>query len=153
MKVIFLDFDGVLNSYTYLFTSEEDGNNDDSDGLDPRAVARVNAIVERTGAVVCLSTAWRLLHPMDDLKRFLRQRGFSGRVVGSTPDFSERYAARGEEVRAWLDKHAVESFVVLDDLREFERMRDRHVWTDGREGLLDEHIDLAVRILHTPLAI
>jgi len=68
MKVLFLDFDGVLNHHRWFsdFLAREGreplfGGDDDVDHFDPACVERVNRICRETGAVICISSAWRLL--------------------------------------------------------------------------------------------
>lgn len=152
MRVIFLDFDGVLNTYSYMFLTDGDAP---ELGLDPKRVAYVNEIIQRTGAVVVLSTAWRYDNTQFALECMLRKRGLVGEVVGMTPEPEEHvtYKPREVEVQAWLDKHPeVESFVVLDDLDgQFNSMKDRFVNTDPSRGLTPEHVEAAVKILTVSL--
>lgn len=149
MKVIFLDFDGVLNSSEFLRT--EPGP---LDRLDPSAVARLNTIVQRSGAKVVVSSSWRLHRPLDELSRLLLSVGFAGEVAGSTPDLSsstrvaDGCAVRSLEIRTWLDQSAdsVEQFVVLDDA-ELDDLALHLVKTSFAGGLLDEHVDAALHLL------
>ena len=155
MRVIFLDFDGVLNTYVYLFLVDPDSDDTDASALDPKAIARLNRIVEKTDSVVVLSTFWRHLHTQKNIVRMLDQRGFCGQVVGHTPfiDETQPTVMREVEVQRWLamQRDAVESFVVLDDLDEFPSIKERHIRTDPNKGLTDQHIDEAVTILRTPI--
>src|SRR5689334_1687229 len=104
MKVIFLDFDGVLNSLAFL--RKEPGP---LDRLDPAAVARLSALAQRSGAKVVISSSWRLQRSLDDLRHLLRSLGFAGEVVGRTPDLTatvrvaDSSAVRSMEIRAWLE--------------------------------------------------
>lgn len=59
MKVLFLDIDGVANCAT---TKETAGP---YIGIDPKLMAKVQRIVDKTGSVVVLSSTWRL---DDDLR-------------------------------------------------------------------------------------
>lgn len=150
MKVIFLDFDGVLNTYSYMFLTDGDAP---EDGLDPRHIRHVNEIIRQTGAVIVLSTAWRYEHSQAALNAMLEKRGLCGKVISMTPEPSQHviHEPRENEIRAWLAVHSdVESFVVLDDLAEFGGMKDRHINTDPSRGLLVAHIAAAVNILSTP---
>ena len=63
-KVIFLDIDGVMNSVN---TRPQDPRGL-IDFLDPRNVSVLNAIVEATGAVVVVSSTWRLSMPFAALR-------------------------------------------------------------------------------------
>ena len=57
MKIIFLDFDGVLNSHIFMMKERlrDSLKSGGVAGIDPEAVARLNAICVRTGAVAVVS--------------------------------------------------------------------------------------------------
>lgn len=110
MKVLFLDFDGVLTSRK---SCAEYGT---FRALDPAAVELLNGIIENTNAYVVISSCWRIRNSVDMLRHILSEFGFrySGRVLGMTPRVM---GERGEEITAWLAAFEgdVEKFVVLDD--------------------------------------
>lgn len=148
MKIVFLDFDGVLNSNrwvrenihlipaNHLFMH----NN-----LDHAAVARVEKIVQASGAKVVISSTWRLLNPIAKLRDILKNHGFTGEVVDITPRLG---TARGNEIADWLNKHGpVESFVILDDDSDMVHLKHRLVQTSWDFGLLDEHVAKAIEML------
>lgn len=157
MKVIFLDFDGVLNSHAFMRSDPVDGAHlRESAALDPAAVLRLNRLVAETGAAVVVSSSWRYGRSVDRLRGILEERGFVGQVLDKTADWSRKemnglYVAqeRGDEIRKWLDEHPeVTSFVVLDDDSDMTAVRDHHVKTSlFNGGLLDEHVDRAAAIL------
>jgi len=164
MRVAFTDFDGVLNSADW--TARRGGTPADwldrSRDLDPTAVARLNVIVEGTGAGVVISSSWRIMYPLDEIEKLLSDAGFRGEIVGVTPCYrsgsweSGRYATRAEEIRAWLDEHPdVESFVILDDDGLGEKcgpspLDSRLVRTNILHGLQPEHVEAAIEILLGP---
>lgn len=153
MKIIFLDFDGVLNSIEFLATEPHRLNR-----LDPAAVGRLNAIIARSGAKVVVSSSWRVKRSVDDLRLLLTDLGFVGEVIDRTPEmaagFMDPLAMRSREIQAWIDACAepIESFVVLDDAI-LEDMAQNHVKTEFSTGLRDEHIDAALWILGEPAAV
>lgn len=149
VKVVFLDFDGVLNSESFVrdyyrksFLQREPAE------IDPVAVARLNRILEATGAVVCISSSWRLLHKTEELVDFLKGTGFTGKVIGITPRLD---APRGMEIQEWMDTapgyREIESFVILDDDADMAHLGHRLVQTDFAGGLEDHHIERAIRML------
>lgn len=133
MKVIFLDIDGVVMP---LSNSKRDSQD---------CAARVNRLVEATGAKVVISSSWRL--DVLDARRGLDWRvahehpswlsqeawlksdcGLAVPIIGFTPDLPRASddpelepwehppAHRGKEIRAWLAEHPdVASWVILDD--------------------------------------
>ena len=150
MRVIFLDFDGVLNTHAYLVTMKNEDPIGEAAALDPAAVARVNKIIEATGAVVVVSSSWRYGRTVGYLEEMLVSRGFKGKVVGTTPEQGAG-PQRGDEIRAWVNTHPeVESFVVLDDDSDMEAVRQHFIktyWNREDGGLQDHHIDRAIKIL------
>lgn len=150
MKIVFLDFDGVLNSmadFAFKTTSQV---------FDAPYIARLNAIVLRSGAKVVISSSWRVNHSEDELRELLRTSGFEGELIGCTPVLGYEQAQglcdigeiRSAEIQAWMAAHPVPiaSFVALDDL-ELSPLAAYQVLTDMNEGLRDDHIEVALAIL------
>ena len=115
MKVIFLDFDGVLNSSKYLLSCEAYGV-----AIDPSRMVLLKQIVDATNAEIVLSTSWREHWSEDymncDCTGVLINSIFSTyglKIFDKTPEMHER---REIEIKSWLNMHPeVEKFVVLDD--------------------------------------
>src|SRR5690242_11976692 len=108
MKVVFLDFDGVVNG---LETSEPPSPIHPLLYLCPPLVERVNQIVERTGALVVLSTSWRTrahhsassaTHvSLDELREALRIAGFRHDVHDVTPDLARQDTIGRADLTLW----------------------------------------------------
>ena len=170
MKIIFLDFDGVLNSEAWWAREKqcqaEYGGVWSHYDLDERAIDRLNTIVHKTGAKVVVSSTWRKIHPLEELQAILRAVGFTGEVIDHTPGAGhlaakslngatvEGHKCRGEEIQSWLDHHSeedpVESFVILDDDSDMAHLAPKLVQTKYASGLLDFHIPLVEAMLNVP---
>lgn len=161
MKVIFLDFDGVLNNnevlddaYQLAMHLRASGEpNDyirvahDYAMVDRVLVGRVQEICECTGAVVVISSTWRILNTLVELREILATKGLKAEVIGVTPRKMSGY--RGEEIGIWLNEHPeVEFFVILDDGSDMDPHSDRLVQTDCEEGIQDRHVSRAVELLN-----
>jgi len=86
-KLIFLDVDGVLNSLIWMERMNDAGKNKDGfffENVDVEAVARLNRIVEATGAAVVVSSTWRIGRSAKELQALLDAHGFVGNVIGKT---------------------------------------------------------------------
>jgi len=162
MKVLFLDVDGVLNSHDWFrLRGNRQTGIDESRwwierlvfDLDPRAVARLNIILERTGAVCVLSSTWRIVRGLDPTREALVKRGFAGQLVGATPDLAGAASAggiyigatRGAEIQAWLDANPCERFAIVDDDSDMGPLLPKLVTTSTDYGLTDAEM---VRLIH-----
>lgn len=168
MKVIFLDLDGVANSRDYLLHRRH-LHRPTPHSIDATTVPRLNAITDRTGAKIVISSSWRLApYPEHDpgpvwrLRRILETHGVTGDIIDVTPSFFERYSdhpeddtivgvckERGHEIQAWLDEHPeVTAFAILDDRDDMVHLKHRLVQTSYEFGLLDEHVERVVAMLN-----
>lgn len=136
--VVLLDIDGVVT------TSRMKHAMGSETYINPAQVEMLNKLVERTNAVVVISSSWRF---DADVRERLRTAGFRG-------DFHERWRtgeygqSRGHEIQAWLDVEDPENYVILDDDRgTLPSQRARHVRPRSESGLFDSHIEEAVEIL------
>ena len=82
MKIIFLDFDGILNHeafYKERYEKRNDGNviEHPYNQIDPKCVANLNNLCEATGAKIVISSTWRN-SGLDYCKDVLEYHGFNG---------------------------------------------------------------------------
>ena len=172
IKVVFLDFDGVLNNDVWIKERWAAGEGQIVlTQVMPEHVALLNQLLERSGAKVVISSSWRHHYGLfdtlsrsgrdagDSLKNILERAGFKGELIGRTPDgwpgirFSEP-RLRGKEIQAWITewqrsgKPLVEKFVILDDDDDMAHLRKNHfVQTDPMKGLIQADVDKALVIL------
>lgn len=147
-KILFLDLDGVLNSINYI--KSLDGDFDDPiNQIDPVAVIRLNNLILRTGASVVISSTWRLIFrrasdPLKTCQNSMACYKIVAPIIGMTGVES---GGRKEEIKMWLSEHPeVEKFVIIDDdvIGAFE---GHIVKTSVIDGLQDEHVEQAIKIL------
>lgn len=159
MKIIFLDFDGVLNSLLYFQSLKAKGYSQERimNSLEPGMVERLNKIIEATDAKIVISSTWRKLHTMQELKDFLTTYGFRhvDKIVGVTPNLNRD---RGYEIEKWMndvkseltyENNPITKFVILDDNSDmvYPHLLSNLVLTDWIDGMQDEHAEKAIRIL------
>lgn len=162
MRLLFLDFDGVLNSDAYFASPEllaTTGGLSDAEvmlldrerHLDPAKVALVNSLVERFELSVVISSSWRLQYSLDELNALLAKRGATFRAVDVTPRVT-RYdplrPLRAREILAYLERlsEPSEVVVVLDDDR-LDGLVPGHVQVDGSVGFSAQQIDQCAELL------
>lgn len=160
MKLIFLDIDGVLNSWEYAERYNEDRVDKYDlwqESLDEDAIERLNEIVERTGGLVVISSTWRMSFDSATLENALMKLGFRGTIIGSTPVLMKsvqakdgRWIHRGYEIENWLNAlgDSVESYVIIDDDNDMlESQQSNFVKTSVEYGLQDKQVERATSIL------
>ncbi len=165
MKLLFLDFDGVLNSdkyfTSYKFINEAGGT--DIAGLmlvvhhlhlDPDAISLVNELIDKSGAQVVVSSTWRLHYSIDELNKMLASRGATFKIIAATPrgvpkKFSQ-IVARGDEIQEYLDSltEKPESFVIIDDQNNMVHLRNRLVLTTFQAGFNRNNLNQALKLLN-----
>jgi hypothetical protein len=161
MKIIFLDIDGVLNSFQKHADRSVPHNVWRPEvmqamGIElevyPDLVERLNLITETTGARIVISSSWRIGYLADwsDVVIHLHNAGLKGFILGRTP-WGENLKTRGAEVAAWFGKHPdekVDSFVILDDNPGMEPYNDHFIQTDHKVGLQSRDIEEAIHMLN-----
>lgn len=162
MRLLFLDFDGVLNSEAYFaspeFSTVTGGLSDaelmlldHTHHLDPAKVDLLNHFVETLGVVVVISSSWRLRYTLDELNAMLKERGAAFRAAATTPRVTEHDPARplrAREILAYLDglSEPPGAIVVLDDDR-LGGFVPGYVAVDGALGLQAQHLELCAEAL------
>lgn len=147
--VIFLDVDGVLNS----FESQ-------SRGTAPRAlllpdcVKHFNSIIEATEAQIVLSSAWKYYilcghMTLHGFERLLRSHGVRGDLIGHTCADDEA-DERGEQIRLWKKANLSpwHPYVVIDDFDDDISSRGLNfVQTNGAVGLTEADARRAIELI------
>ena len=150
MKVLFLDFDGVLNTEDYR---EVHGSS--NAGIDKSKLPLLKKLVDSTNVKIVLSTSLRMYWDKNPdkcdyygkiINDVLAEYGLE--VYDKTPLLEN--SKREDEILQWIvDNPCVKNYVAIDDgylsakflLGHFVQTSD----TDG--GLQEEHVNKAVEIL------
>lgn len=177
MKTIFLDFDGVLNHKLFFvdryfrrkvteekhlerqtFSSKEK-NEQVKDQIDPISVSYLNQLIKETGAKVVISSTWRKLYAVEQLRALLGKHGFTGEIIDVTPDFSgsKCESLRGNEILSWIKSNEAligkpyydyKDYVILDDDSDFLYwQKDNFVCVDPYCGITPRTVFQARKIL------
>ena len=153
--IIFLDFDGVLNTEQYQAGLAVEGKTDkDAWGplFAPCAVENLRRILEATDAAIVISSSWRYVHNLDSLRTMWTARELPGEIL-DTLACGATYISRGEEIDCWLERNAHPDYVIIDDLDDFfPSQRDHYVETNPRVGITEADSQKAIEILRKSLA-
>ncbi len=135
MNVLFLDVDGVLNSYR------------SSKQLDDSMIYHLGKIVSKIDLKIVLSSTWRLYSDsLVELEVRLAKDGISifDTTVHLMPEkMSMPPVERYFEIQEWLDRHEVEKFAILDDDKR-ANIEGHFFQTDPDIGLTKEIADSVV---------
>ena len=162
-KVIFLDFDGVLNTERWHSQAIR-GELKDEYGyrFDPIAVENLSRIIEETGAAIVISSSWKCMG-LATMQKMWKDRQLPGKVIDITPNsVSDEFllnvdlndmdllSIRGQEIKDWLIVKGGSDckYVIFDDMNDVLQEQEAHfVWVDPAVGITKENVDQAIRIL------
>lgn len=150
-SIIFLDFDGVLNTEQYQARLAVDGKpNKDAWGplFDPRAVGNLRKIIESTSAEIVISSSWRYIHRLGSLRMMWEIRELPGEIL-DTLTRGASYISRGEDIECWLKRHGQANYVIIDDLNDFYPSQlDRYVEINSIVGITAADASRAIELLN-----
>ena len=167
MKVIFIDFDGVLNTERYITEAiENDMPVRDKYGhmFDYKCIDALKTIVEKTGAKIVVSSSWRYAG-IKNMKDMWKDRHLPGEVIDVTLSrdsskldeqkriYKELYGehfydrTRGQEIDVYLKSHPkIDRYVIIDD--DSDMLSDQNfVKVDAYNGLEEKHIENILKFL------
>ena len=148
--IVFLDFDGVLNTEQYQARLAVEGKpNKDAWGplFDPRSVENLRRILDATDAGIVISSSWRYLHRLGSLRMMWEVRGLPGEIR-DTLACGATYISRGEEIECWLERNERPDYVIIDDLDDFSpAQRNHYVETNPIVGITEADAQKAIEIL------
>lgn len=149
MKVIFLDFDGVITSHNTHWT------------LSPVKMNYIARICAETGAKIVISSGWRMKDLETTLKCITNPNTplvdgnpytLSNLTIDVTPYFDHNKYGRGDEIQCWLGFHPeVTNYVIIDD-DTFDMLpcQEGHIIeSDWEDGISKEMVDEAIKILNS----
>lgn len=163
-KVVFLDFDGVLNTGRWYAQMDADSVADEYGSVfDPLAVANLERILTETDAEIVVSSSWKFMG-LAKMRDMWKDRNLPGKVIGLTPnsvsdefllnadlDYIELLSIRGQEIKEWLTLHGkdVGHYVILDDTYDILPEQKSHfVLIDPNVGITEDDAEKAIAILN-----
>lgn len=150
MKLLFLDIDGVLVTYSTMEKRKMENLGRESEGLfGQEFVDRLRTIVDKTGAFIVLSSACRIGRlSYYDVATYLAKFGIP--VIDRT-DCLNYTRVRGEEIQIVLDeveKDLVSYCIVDDDSDMLESQKPYFVQTTLWDGLTQDAAEKIIAILN-----
>ena len=152
MKVIFLDFDGVITTYYSKWK------------INMYKINIINDICDKTDAKIVVSSTWRMGYHNDvtafheRLKQYFIKHNyldnfkdtfdkFISNIIGMTECIG---GLRGDEIKSYMNKHPeVENYVIIDDDSDMcDHQLCNFVQTDTCDGITERDAKLCVDILN-----
>ena len=149
-KIIFLDFDGVLNTEHYQGLLQYQGKPwQDEYGafFDPKAVKQLKRIIDATDADIVVESSWKYLG-LDAMKELWEVRNLPGTIIDITPSLLGKN--KGVEIASWLSKYAKQDirYVIIDDEYVILDSQLPHfILTNPYEGITEEQANRAISML------
>lgn len=150
-KIIFLGFDGVLNTEHYQGLLQYQGKPwQDEYGafFDPKAVKQLKRIIDATDAGIVVESSWKYLG-LDAMKELWKVRNLPGTIIDITPSLLGKN--KGVEIASWLSKHAKQDirYVIIDDEYVILDSQLPHfILTNPYEGITEEQANRAISMLN-----
>ena len=150
-KIIFLDFDGVLNTEYYQSLLQYQGKPwQDEYGafFDPKAVKQLKRIIDATDADIVIESSWKYLG-LDAMKELWDVRNLPGTIIDITPSLLGKN--KGVEIASWLSKYAKQDirYVIIDDEYVILDSQLPHfILTNPYEGITEEQANRAISMLN-----
>jgi hypothetical protein len=150
VKLVFLDFDGVMASSQYAAEHHEEV-------LEPAKAALLNDLIARTDALIVVSSSWR--SSVGQMRDWLARAGLldaAHRVLSITPRVEPNYwdenrSQRAVEISRWLENWGFDRrdtrFCILDDGDEMGDLTPYLVQIDPFFGLTHRDTALAAQLL------
>ena len=167
-KIIFLDFDGVLNTEHYQGLLQFQGKPwQDEHGayFDPNAIKQLERIIDATDAHIVVESSWKYLG-LDAMKELWNVRNLPGRIIDITPsttsdeyllnvvldDFCNKmHHCKGLEISSWLSEKGLPNtrYVIIDDeYVVLESQLSNFILANPYEGITEEQANKAISILN-----
>lgn len=156
-KILFLDFDGVLNNVPFdlhkkafpgMYSSSKDRlKNATSRHINPYCVEVLKFILSECKDLrIVVSSSWRKHFNLSELQWILKKHGVpADKIIGKTgvpgpgkfEGTGSQDVQRGDLCLQWATENLIdrENFVCLDDDNDFDAVRDRFVRTCYLDGL------------------
>jgi len=146
MKILFLDFDGVMVTDRYqdqLMDTNSPLRDDFGSKFDPVCVENLRQIIDNTDADIVVTSTWKMERGLDGIMWMWANRHLPGNILDVTPDIDPIH--RGNEIQAWLDAQTgAVRYAIIDDcpiLDFFNEEQLPHLFkVDERTGLDEETV-------------
>jgi hypothetical protein len=143
MKIVFVDFDGVLNPFmTFSGTGK----------FSKMACSHISDMLIKVPDLrIVVSSSWRA-KGLESVRETLKDNGIDPtKVIDITEGPKERHGqpkAREHHIEHWLSAHPeIENFVIIDDEAELKELDHKYVKPNPYVGFTKKDMEKALKIL------
>jgi hypothetical protein len=158
--ILFIDIDGVLNSFESKTSYHYKDNYNNGNNLDKECLKQLFRIIKETGCQVIISSNWRR-HTHNNKCRFMsndsiyysplpRLLTIIERKLGYTPELLPQYSGdrtKGNDIRSFMKENNLSKYdcLAIDDCVDDEDFRGfKYLETSIKTGLTEEIADKAI---------
>ena len=154
MKVIFLDFDGVLNPLgnedvrCKLWNLDNSIKSKDNYGylFDETCVRWLHYILLKTDAYIVVSSSWRWIG-LESLREMWQDRDYPNSIFAITRPST--FDKRSEDIDIYIKNNNIDRYCIIDDIDMFENHhKNKLVITESGVGLERRSASKAIDILN-----
>ena len=143
MNIIFLDVDGVLNSYRYaieLYNQTHKPRWTFDFPFDKKCLENFKHLVEETCSSIVVESTWRKKQKgRETLLKELSKYKLDSRVIGYTPDVNGN---KEKEIKEFLSNLQYKpNFIILDNNPKMGELQSHLIVTDEYEGLTSKNVE------------
>lgn len=161
MNAIFLDIDGVLNSYGTTPETRSKSKCGNYIGIDKDKVKRLAKVVKETNAILILTSSWKIgWEPKGHYDKFLNYHAKyldnhlkkKGGLILKDKTRERNLEYRGKGIKVYLTQHPdITSWIILDD-EIFIDFKEQGILPhllqiDALYGLTDDDAEIAIKML------
>ena len=152
MKILFLDFDGVITTYQSKWK------------IDMNKIKIINEICDKTDAKIVVTSSWRIGYSggISAFHEYLKQYFIKNQYLDHFKDIFDKFinniigmtmsggADRGNEIKFYMNEHTdIENYVILDDDSDMcDYQLFNFIQTDTYEGITERDAKLCINILN-----
>lgn len=160
--IIFLDIDGVLNTYGHQKHQMKHTGTFDKHNWCPVACQHIFFLCRELGCRIVVSSSWRIATSLDTLRKHFAHNGIPRRyIIGKTPTIvdiervwedhmTENYC-RGYEIKDWILSNDPDcSYIIIDDHSDMlNEQRNHLIHVDAEFGFADKQsFSQSINLLH-----